>query len=163
MLVEAPSRWLRGWRSANVKPTPSGTATASAIHTTRTVHAGIHAGSGMKPRTKVAALGTAVPSSKRGHAAAAPTTIERAVFSLALVCPNSATTAQPNAEDAMRPSERLIRLRTACRTAMEVANEQEGCQYSRAPRSGHQYARKRAHHRHRCDNNPQSNQPALKA
>ena len=102
-------------------PTASGTSTASAIQTTRTVQLGIQPGSGTKPSTNTASLGMAMPSSKIGQAAAAPTSADSMVFSAGAVWPKRATTAQPKMAEVMRPSERVTSAIRACKTAMYLA------------------------------------------
>ena len=86
---------------------------ASAIHTIRTVQVGTHRGRGTNARTSAATLGTAMPISRMGHAAAAATSPDSQILAEPLVCPNNATTAHPNKVDKMLPSERETRLRTA--------------------------------------------------
>ncbi len=116
------SRWdsalPRGRRAAIVMPTVSGMSTASAIQTTRTVQLGIQSGSETKPSTNAASLGMAMPSSRIGQAAAAPTSADSMVFSAGAVWPNRATTAQPKMAEVMRPSERVTSAINACSTAM---------------------------------------------
>ena len=65
----------------------------------------------------VASRGHTTPTRRSGHAAAAPTRADSHIFSRGLVCPNRATTAQPNSADRILPSDREMSARSAWRIA----------------------------------------------
>src|SRR5262245_20032090 len=100
-------------RVAMAIPTAKGTATARASHPSRTVQDGTKAGMGTKASTSAMALGQTIPSTRIGQAAAVPTSTDSWIFSAPLVVPKSASTAHPNKAPATRPSERLMRAKTA--------------------------------------------------
>jgi hypothetical protein len=77
-------------RAAIAAPSASGTASASASHTRRTIHDGTACGMGTKASANAATLGAATPSASSGHTTAAPTMAERIVWSRGVVRPNSA-------------------------------------------------------------------------
>jgi len=91
-------------RIATAMPSASGTASARAIQTTGTIHAGTQPGSGTNARTRADNRGRVTPISKSGHAAAAPTSTDSPIFLRGLVSPKSATIAHPNSADTMRPA-----------------------------------------------------------
>jgi hypothetical protein len=118
-LLIAGSRGVPGGAlEATTRPTMTGTASASASQTTLTIQLGTRFDRGMKPITRAAILGKAIPASRIGQAAAAATSPDSSVCCFGEVRPNSATTAHPKIAFRILPADLPRNEMSACSSAM---------------------------------------------